>query len=76
MLFFGAGLLEQAQDDRTHDAADRQSHTVHHGMVNDREDEDAAVRGAEGAAKGHGQRTGEGCTDDAAGRTRSGSAAA
>ena len=33
-------------------------------MVNDREDEDAAVRGAEGAAEGHGQRTGEGCADD------------
>ena len=68
LLFFGAGLLEQAQDDCTHDAADRQSHTVHHGMVNDREDEDAAVRGAEGAAEGHGQRTGEGCADDTAGQ--------
>ena len=51
LLFFGAGLLEQAQDDRTHDAADRQSHTVHHGMVNHREDEDAAVRGAGGRSQ-------------------------
>ncbi len=37
-------------------------------MVNDREDEDAAVRGAESATKGHGQRTREGCTDDTAGQ--------
>ena len=35
-------FLEQAQDDRAHDAADGQSHTVHHRVVHHREDEDAA----------------------------------
>ena len=71
-LCFGLVLLEQAQDDCADDAASRQSDDVHHSVVNDREDEDAAVGCAECAAEGHGQGTGQSRTNDAAGQDTQG----
>ena len=75
-LLLGAVFLEQAQDDRAHDAADGQSHTVHHRMVHHREDEDAAMRSAEGAAEVMDRAPERAAPMTQLGRTRSGSAAA
>ena len=64
----GAVLLEQAQDHSTHHAAHGQRHAVQSGVVHHGEHEDAAVGCPQAAAKDHGQGTGQGRTDDAAGQ--------
>ena len=52
-------FLEQGEDDGTDDGTDEDAHEVHERVADGRDDEDAAVRGTQGAVKEHGERARE-----------------
>ena len=64
----GLGLFDKAQDHCTQHTAHSQRHAVQRSVIHHREYEDAAVGCAQCAAEGHGQRTGDRRTYNAAGQ--------